>query len=97
MKRRPARESEESTTGGPTHVSSLRVLLWDVRVGGRRRSALIERIRADVLLILGISRASSQNWSDHWQGHYHCAQLSEASGQSLGSRGAVKAADVRLA
>jgi hypothetical protein len=49
----------------------VRVLLWDVRVGGPRRLPLIERVAADLLLLLGVSHASSRAWSRRWSGRYH--------------------------
>jgi hypothetical protein len=63
----------------------LRVLLWDVRVGGPRRPPLIERIDADVVLLLGVSRASGAAWSERWKGRYHVVtglQLARPSSQS---------------
>lgn len=52
--------------------ASVRVLLWDVRVGGDRRLPLIERIDADIVLLLGVSRKSGRTWTRRWEGHYHC-------------------------
>ena len=49
----------------------LRVLFWDVRVGGDRRLPLIERIDADVMLLLAVSTSSSRAWSQRWQGRWH--------------------------
>lgn len=54
-------------------MTKLRVLFWDVRNGGDRKLALIERIDADVVLLLAVSRTSARNWSQRWHGHYHCA------------------------
>lgn len=49
----------------------MRVLFWDVRVGGGRRLPLIERIDADVVLLLAVSKASARNWSQRWEGRWH--------------------------
>lgn len=49
----------------------MRVVLWDVRVGGDRRLPLLERIGADVLLLLAVSKASARAWSRRWRGRYH--------------------------
>ncbi len=51
----------------------LRVMLWDVRYGGDRKLPLLERVNADILLLLGVSRTSARKWSHRWQGRYHCA------------------------
>lgn len=48
----------------------IRVMLWDVRVGGNRRLPLIERVDADIVLLLGVSRASGRAWSERWTGDY---------------------------
>lgn len=55
-----------------TSEGHLRVLLWNVCVGGKRRLPLIERIDADVMLLLGASEASSRAWADRWAGRWHC-------------------------
>ena len=54
-------------------MTELRVLFWDVRNGGDRKLSLIERIDADVVLLLAVSRTSARSWSQRWQGRYHCA------------------------
>lgn len=53
--------------------SVVRVMLWDVRVGGDRRLPLIERVDADIVLLLGVSRASGRSWSQRWRGRYFTA------------------------
>lgn len=79
-------------------MSRLRVLSWDVGVGGHRRLPLIERIDADVLLLLGVSRQSSQAWSHRWQDRYHCVTgLELATSQQERPRGAMVAARWPLA
>jgi hypothetical protein len=60
-------------SGDVADDARLRVLLWDVRVGGSRRLPLVERVDADVVLLLGVSRASGAAWSARWKGRYHCA------------------------
>lgn len=52
-------------------MTPLRVLFWDVRVGGERRLPLIERIDADVVLLLAVSTASARAWSRRWEGRWH--------------------------
>lgn len=47
------------------------VMLWDVRVGGDRRLPLLERVKADLLLLLGVSKTSGRAWSQRWRGRYH--------------------------
>ena len=54
-------------------VACVRVMLWDVRVGGDRRPQLIERLDADVLFLLGVSRKSGRLWTERGAGRYHCA------------------------
>ena len=54
-------------------MACVRVMLWDVRVGGKHRPPLIERADADVLLLLGVSRKSGRSWTERWAGRYHCA------------------------
>lgn len=49
----------------------MRVMLWDVRVGGDRRLQLLKRVDADLLLLLGVSKASGRAWSQRWRGRYH--------------------------
>lgn len=51
----------------------IRVLLWDVRNGGQRRLELIERIDADLVLLLGVSRKSGRVWKQRWTDRYHAA------------------------
>ena len=51
----------------------LRVMLWDLRNGGDRKLPLLERVNADILLLLGVSRTSARKWSHRWQDRYHCA------------------------
>lgn len=49
----------------------IRVLLWDVRYGGQRRLQLIERVDADLVLLLGVSIKSGRAWAHRWAGRYH--------------------------
>lgn len=58
----------------------MRVALWDVRVGGDRKPAVLERTQADVLLLLGVSAASAASWSAQWQGRFHCADALSRTG-----------------
>lgn len=51
----------------------MRVMHWDVRVGGPSRLPLIEHIDADVLLLLGVSRKSSRDWKRRWADRYSWA------------------------
>lgn len=50
-------------------------MLWDVRVGGPRRLPLIERVDADIVLLLGVSGSSGRAWSGRWSDNarYHTA------------------------
>jgi len=54
-------------------LQRLRVLFWDVRVGGDRRLPLIERIDADIMRLLAVSTASARLWSQRWEGRWHTA------------------------
>lgn len=58
----------------------MRVVLWDVRVGGRRRPPVLERTDADVLLLLGVSGTSAASWSEQWQGCLHCSDALSRTG-----------------
>ena len=51
----------------------MRVVFWNVAVGGDRRLGLLERLDADVLLLAEVSPASARSWTQRWQGRYHCA------------------------
>ena len=64
----PSRRSTDAR-----EAAIVRVMLWDVRVGGERRLPLLERVDADVLLLLGVSRKSGRSWTERWTGRYHCA------------------------
>jgi hypothetical protein len=51
----------------------LRVGFWDVRRGGLRKLPLLDRLNADVLLLLAVSPTSGLRYREHWQGRYECA------------------------
>lgn len=51
----------------------MRVGLWDVCRGGLRKLPLLDRLGADVLLLLAVSPTSGRNYRRHWEGRYHVA------------------------
>lgn len=51
----------------------LRVVLWDVRTGGDTKLPLIERIDADIVLLLAVSTSSGERWQRRWDTTHHCA------------------------
>lgn len=60
----------------------MRVALWDVRVGGQRKPAVLQRTDADVYLLLGVSSASAAAWTEQWRGEFHCANALERTGSA---------------
>lgn len=57
----------------------MRVALWDVRIGGRRKPPVLERTQADVLLLLGVSASSARAWTAEWQ-EWNCADSLSTTG-----------------
>lgn len=49
----------------------VRAGFWDVCRGGLRKLPLLDRLGADVLLLLAVSRASGETYRRHWEARYH--------------------------
>ncbi len=60
-----------------TDAAAMRVLFWNVAVGGDRRLPLLERVDADLLLLAEVSLSSSRYWTQRWAGKYDCAAALE--------------------
>jgi hypothetical protein len=52
---------------------TLRVGLWDLCRGGMRKLPFLDRLAADLLLLLAVSPTSARRYRQHWEGRYHCA------------------------
>jgi hypothetical protein len=54
-----------------------RVGFWDVCRGGPRKLPLLDRLNADILLLLAVSPRSGRLYREHWHGGYECAAALE--------------------
>ena len=50
-----------------------RIALWDVCRGGTRKLELLDRLNADMLLLLAVSPTSADRYRLHWEDRYDCA------------------------
>ena len=57
----------------PRSRVSVRIALWDICRGGTRKLELLDRLKADVLLLLAVSPTSADRYRLHWADRYDCA------------------------